>query len=250
MHGETIDGRYIIRGLQAASPIGERYDAEDTQTGQSVSLQIGLPAGKPHRAALEKRVAALRRLLTPGLAGTIGGGWHGDAPYLVLANPEGHRMHAGQIGRPVDIHSALLLTKELLNLLATMHSQGVVHGDVRPSNMLLKPTMGVPDLMLTGYAFSGEGGEEADVRAAAAVLYDLLTGEAPVTGKRGHHASLRNPSVPPALDDLLAGLLAGGGSLDRDAKAVRERLMEIGEDLPSMGSEPGDAPPSPSGPPG
>ena len=110
--------------------------------------------------------------------------------------------------------------------------------------------MGVPDLMLTGYAFSGEGGAEADVRGAAAVLYDLLTGESPVVGKAGQHASTWNAAVPSALDDLLDDLLAGRGRLAGDANAVRERLMEIGEELPSLGSEPGDGPPSPSGPPG
>ncbi len=78
----------------------------------------------------------LRRLLTPKMFGLIeerfsANRWRDVNEVLVTAGPEQPRFKAGV---------AVAIVRDCLEALAAMHRDGIVHGDIKPGNIMLKRT--------------------------------------------------------------------------------------------------------------
>jgi serine/threonine-protein kinase len=110
------------------------------------------------------------------------------------------------------------LGRVLAQTLALVHSKGMVHGSVRPSNIMvasgvvkladfglarLAPPMSTPE---NYRAPENVAGPQDDLYAMAAVLYHLLTGVHPKQQPQGVGLPLPSklaPGVPEAMDKLL-----------------------------------------------
>lgn len=162
----------------------------------------------------------LSSLQHPNLVGVHAVLAHGDGIALLLEYVPGPSLasvlHQGQV-RPQE---ALLLLDQVGAALDAVHAQGVVHRDVKPSNVLvspgaaklsdfglatLAPGVGMPFTVLTNRgvplgtapymspeAVTGESAMDcrADVYSFGAVAYELLTGAPPFPGTEGMLAVL------------------------------------------------------------
>jgi serine/threonine protein kinase len=72
-------------------------------------------------------------------------GWWDAAPYLVLEYIPRGSLAAGLSGRPYPLRDALRLVRHLAEIVSYLHRQGIVHANLKPSNVLLAAD-GIPRL--------------------------------------------------------------------------------------------------------
>ncbi len=137
---------------------GEVWKAWDTRNERWVALKIGaLALDMPSAAArFEREIRAAARLSHPNIVPLFQSGVDRSRPYMVMPLIEGHTL--------TDTH---LAPREAISILKTIalaidyaHSQGVLHRDLKPGNILIDPK-GQPFVLDFGLAFLRE--EEAKV---------------------------------------------------------------------------------------
>ena len=239
-------GRYELRALLGSGGMARVHLAYDTRLGRTVAVKTLLPelARDPEarrRFAREARAAAA--LNHPGIV-TV----HDQdevttddavVPYLVMEHIEGRTL--AELAReqaPMEIERAVRTTCEILDALAHAHARGLVHRDVKPSNVLITTggavkvadfgiarvvhslsritgtgsAIGTPGYMAPEQCAGDAVDARSDLYAVACMLTELLTGTVPFAGATPlsvmyahvHQApappSARNPLVPPELD--------------------------------------------------
>jgi len=140
--GVTLGARYRLERRIASGGMATVWLAQDTQLERDVAVKVlsdvlAHKADYVERFRREARVAA--RLSNPSLVGLLDYSGEAERPYIVMEYVPGDtladRIAAGEVGR-VDVQS---LARQMLSALAAIHAAGVVHRDVKPSNILLDP---------------------------------------------------------------------------------------------------------------
>ena len=238
--GGTI-GRFEIAELLGRGAFGEVYKAHDPKLDRDVALKIPRADTFATREEEERFVREARscaRLVHPGIVQVHEVARDGNLPYIVSDYVEGLTL-ADLLtgGRPGFRDSAEILA-QLADALDYAHRQGVVHRDVKPSNILLSRSDGGkyrPHLTDFGLARRDEGeititldgqvlgtpaymspeqaaGEHAkidgrsDVYSVGVVLYELLTGDLPFRGNKRmllHQVLHDDPRPPRRVNDRI-----------------------------------------------
>jgi tetratricopeptide (TPR) repeat protein len=214
--------RFVRKEEIGRGPLGAVYRAEDVTDGRSVALRI-LPAavlrGEGVQHSLVADLKASARLSHPNVVKVLGfvdlGGERGVVTELVVgrnfaeALSAGHKMAFGQV------HS---LGRLVAGALAFIHGNGLVHGSIQPSNiMVASGVVKIADMGLGKIAYPVTPAENyrppennldvpGDLYALAALLYHLLTGVHPKRQAQGPALPLPSklaPGVPEAFDKLL-----------------------------------------------
>jgi serine/threonine protein kinase/cytochrome c-type biogenesis protein CcmH/NrfG len=167
-------GPYEIVCFIAAGGMGEVYAGRDTRLDRRVAVKRLRAewAADPERLRLFEQEARSGAALTHGNVLTVYDvGKHDGCPYLVTEHLEGETLR-GRLDRgPVGTSEALDIAVQLARALAAVHAHGLVHGDVKPQNILLT-TDGRVKLLDFGLARlarpeSGDGAGRSPQRAEA-----------------------------------------------------------------------------------
>jgi eukaryotic-like serine/threonine-protein kinase len=234
--GEVIDRRYVMGEMLGRGGMAEVFHATDTETDRGVAIKLlrSVEPGSVRRFRSE--VDVLSRLDHPGLLKFLGSGTHEGVPYLVLDLADGPSLAAELANGPIGLDRALALGEEVADVLAYAHQVGVVHRDVKPSNILfddlgrarladfgIARVTGVPSLTGTGQLVGsapylapeqvvGErAGPRSDVYSLGLVLIECLTGRVCYPGGYLEAALCRlhrPPDMPSDLPEWLSIVLA------------------------------------------
>lgn len=204
-------GRYRLLSKIGEGGMGVVHLAED-ETGHRVALKVLRPhvvGDEEGRRRLAQEVASLREVHSAHVAEILDADPWGETPYVVTRYVPGLPLstlveHQG----PVPGRELLHLARELLRAITDVHAAGVLHRDVKPSNVLMEGRAPIlidfglarmledPRLTTTGWMLGTPGylapevlwGHDAtaasDVHAWAATVAFAATGRTPYG--RGH----------------------------------------------------------------
>jgi eukaryotic-like serine/threonine-protein kinase len=236
--GDLLGRRYRLADRIASGGMGEVWKATDEVLGRTVAVKVLHPRmfadpGFGARFRTEARVmAALRH---PGVVdvydyGENGGEGGTPIAYLVMAyvdsEPLSERISAAGT---LEAAETMAIVAQTARALRAAHSAGVVHRDVKPGNLLIRPD-GHVVLVDFGVARSSDATSAAltgvnevvgtalymapeqvakrpitpatDIYALGAVAYHCLAGEPPFPGDNALTVAMRHlDEDPPALPD-------------------------------------------------
>jgi serine/threonine-protein kinase len=244
----TPFGRYRLIELLGRGGMGEVWRAHDTTIDRVVAIKMLLPhySQDPDfdkRFRREARAAA--RLDDPHVVPIYDVGEVDGRLYVAMRLINGTDLQTVLTAGPLEPARAVHIVDQIASALNSAHRAGLVHRDVKPSNILLaandfaylidfgiarstgdtaltsaNTTIGTWAYMAPERFRSGEIQPSSDVYALACVLYECLTGHPPYPGDTleqvavGHmvtpppRASEDNATVPAALDQVIATGLA------------------------------------------
>ena len=146
-------GRYRLLGRLGEGGMGVVHLAE-APDGELVALKVLRPhvvGDDESRARLAREVTSLRRVRSPLVAEVIDADPWGETPYVVTRYVRGPSLHDRvSTGGPLSGTDLVAVARGLAEALAAVHRVGVLHRDVKPSNVLLDG--GTPVLIDFGLA--------------------------------------------------------------------------------------------------
>ena len=168
--GETL-GRYQILAFLGAGAASEVYRARDSRLGRTVALKVPTDADDPQAAAWLLREAQHASTLNHSHVCTVYEVENaGGIPFIVLEHVEGRTLHA--ILREERLSTAAIVHwgAQIADALDHAHRRGIVHRDLKASNVVVTPDGNVKVLDF-GLA-RRIGPHDADAAAAASILTD------------------------------------------------------------------------------
>ncbi len=245
--GETI-GRYEIKE-RLGGGMAAVYLAEDTLAQQSVVLKLTAPGLTgveldEARLRIEREAFTEERVDHKGICRVLDSGRTRDARgFLVLEYCEGRTLQNRLAEAPLGVERAVAIARQLASALSAAHAVGMIHRDVKPSNVMVADDGRVKLLDFGVAKVSGEkltrtgqvlgtleymSPEQVSARAVepatdiwslGLVLYETATGRHPFR-KASRRESIRAISVA---DRLSPHLTVGTPTLDTLIEAMLDR---------------------------
>ena len=135
-------GNYEVLTLLGAGGMGEVYRARDLTLRRDVAIKILPPevASSPERIArLEREARLVAGLNHPNIVTLYSLGEFGGTRFLTMELVEGTNL-ADRLGpRGLPIAELLAIAIPLADALEAAHARGVVHGDLKPANVMVTP---------------------------------------------------------------------------------------------------------------
>lgn len=151
MTGEKV-GDWVIDAEVGHDPHGRTYRAHvAADPGKFVTVRL-LPGTPDVHEQFRGRLNVLRKLSHPNLVAYLGGGITHGAPYYVAEHVPGPTYETLlREGKRPGWPDVLAIALQAVSALRHAHRRGVLHGDLRPANLILAPDGGAK-LAETGVA--------------------------------------------------------------------------------------------------
>ncbi|MDT5156878.1 MAG: eukaryotic-like serine/threonine-protein kinase [Acidobacteriota bacterium] len=222
--GQTLAGRYRVLSLIGAGGMGRVYLAEDAELGRRVALKL-LPEHLTHDKEQARRfrqeARAASALNHPNIITVYGVEETGGRSVIASEYIEGETLRTRLSRGALPPSDALDIAAQIASALRAAHEAGIVHRDVKPENVMLRPDgyvkvldfgiaklappqtgmdgghkqngseikthpgliMGTDRYMSPEQARGQEVDARADVWSLGCVLYEMLSGGPPFTGE-------------------------------------------------------------------
>ncbi len=227
--GTTLGGRYRLDERIAGGGMGDVWRGTDEVLGRTVAVKVLLPALMEEPGFAERFRGEARTMATinhPGVVDVYDYGSEEGTAFLVMEYVEGDALSRtlGRVGRLTPARTMALIA-QAADALHAAHEKGIVHRDVKPGNLLVRPngTLVLTDFGIARSAMVGQltaagsvlgtasyiSPEQAagatasplsDVYALGVVAYQCLSGHRPFEGDNPLEIAMRHVrDTPPPL---------------------------------------------------
>ena len=225
MIGQTLKaGRYRIERELGSGGMGVVYQAVDTQENRLVAIKM-LPSTLAMDRRFVKRfldeVRALSRLRHPNIVQLLDTFKENGNYYIVLEYIDGPTVEQLVERRPLPVRQAVDIALAVCQALSHAHSQGIIHRDIKGSNIMLtrdnvvKVTdfgiarlvtemreegprrAGTLETMPPEVIQKGKADKRSDIYSLGVVLYQMLTGRLPFQAEEVAALAYQHAMTPP-----------------------------------------------------
>ncbi|MBK5294493.1 MAG: PD40 domain-containing protein [Acidobacteriia bacterium] len=211
MIGQTIS-HYRITGQLGSGGMGVVYKAEDTNLDRIVALKFLAPhllESEEHKQRFLREAKAAASLDHPNICMIHEVGEADGQVFIAMGYIDGPEVRAKIAERPLKLDEALDIAIQSAEGLRAAHQKGVVHRDIKSSNLMLTSTgvvkimdfglaqltggtrltktdtvLGTPAYMSPELAQRLATDKRTDIWSLGVVLYEMLTGRLPFAGER------------------------------------------------------------------
>jgi serine/threonine-protein kinase len=225
--GELIAGRYELVELVGTGGMSSVYRARDRLLERDVALKVlheQFTSDGDYVERFRREARAVAQLSHPSIVTVIDRGEQDSRQFIVFEYVPGENLKTlVERDGPLPERDAIRLVRQVARALAFAHSEGLVHRDVKPQNVILTEegrakvtdfgiaraldvaggltqtgtVMGTSDYIAPEQARGAHVDELTDVYSLGAVLYELLTGEVPFPGDNFVAVAMRHINEPP-----------------------------------------------------
>jgi serine/threonine-protein kinase len=261
--------------------MGEVWRAEDTVLGRVVAVKVllhGLADDNDRAQRFRAEARAMAALSDPSIVEVYDFGHADGVAYLVMQFVPGESLRALLNRRgPLAPPHAMRIVAQAARALHLAHTNGIVHRDVKPSNLLIRPdgrvvltdfgvawirgtdrltaageVFGTPNYLAPEQIDGGPLGPAVDVYALGIVAYECLTRRPPFTADSAVAVALMHtrdepPPLPATVPETLQYVVIR--ALAKDPGQRWESAAALAEAaIAAAASRPGSTEPPPSGP--
>ena len=222
-----LSGRYELEEIVGTGGMSVVYRAWDLKYDREVAVKVlraEFDTDENFIRQFNREARAAAQMSHPNIVGMYDVGQDGDVRYLVMEYVRGITLkeYIRQSGA-LSAGKAVSIAQKILSALEHAHSQGIVHRDIKPQNILVAQDgqVKVADFGIarvvgsasnsntdanpfgTVQYFSPEQANgnpavaQSDLYSVGVVLYEMLTGEVPFEGETAVSIALKHISTPP-----------------------------------------------------
>jgi eukaryotic-like serine/threonine-protein kinase len=135
----VVADRYALKDVVGRGGMADVYRATDTVLERAVAVKMlrAHATTDADRARFREEAQMLAAMDHPGLVAVLDAGVDGDDAYLVMDLVEGQSLAELYRGKPLPGRWVAHVGAELCGVLSYVHALGIVHRDVKPSNILV-----------------------------------------------------------------------------------------------------------------
>lgn len=247
----TQIGHWVLGDRLGDGGCGAVYDAEHRDTHQRAALKVlhaHFTTSSEMVARFDREISVLARLQHPNIVQVVDAGFADDGrPYLCMERLVGQDLAARlAVETRLELDVARAILEPLCEAIGVAHSLGVIHRDLKASNVFLSEdgrvvlldfgiakisdalapeltasyqSLGTPGCMAPEQIQGARVDARTDVYALGGLLFQMLTGRMPFhdpsdTMTQYLHLHARRPRVssivplPPTIDDVVTRAMA------------------------------------------
>jgi serine/threonine-protein kinase len=287
--GTTLGGRYRLDERIAGGGMGDVWRGTDEVLGRTVAIKVLLSALMEEPGFAERFRGEARTMATinhPGVVDIYDYGSENGTAFLIMEYVEGDALSRtlGRVGRLTPAR-AMALIAQAADALHAAHQKGIVHRDVKPGNLLVRPNgtlvltdfgiarsaavaqltaagsvLGTASYISPEQASGSQATPLSDVYALGVVAYQCLSGVRPFEGENPLEIAMRHvrdlpPPLPPDIPRPVAQLVERAMAKDPAARwpsaaAFAQAARRVSAQLSGVtGTGPAVAPMGPPGSP-